>query len=144
MKLPPLRGAVRVDGKLQLLIRVSPVKERVTLLLGQYQGRGLPPTESSVLAPTLGSTVLSCANSVRSGRGAPSNASPVSGRRSSIFDDCPLCGRQPVEPVRVDGQLACAGCTSACTVCGSPAVPGDDACGVCLRHIDPALLVVPA
>lgn len=66
----------------------------------------------------------------------------AAGRRSSIFDPCPMCGMQPVEPVRVDGELACRSCTMACTVCGAPSVPGDDACTECLRLVGGALLVV--
>lgn len=144
IELPPLRGAVpRLEEKQQLLVHISPMKERVTLL-GQYQGRGLPPTESSIPAPKLRSALLSCSNSVRSALVAPVSGASVRVSRTSIFDDCPLCGGQPVEPVRVDGQLACRSCTSACTVCGSPSVPGDDACSECVRHIDPALVVVLA
>jgi len=44
-----------------------------------------------------------------------------------------MCGQQPIEPVRVDGQLACRSCTGACVVCGDACVPGDEACTECAR-----------
>jgi hypothetical protein len=44
-----------------------------------------------------------------------------------------MCGKPPVEPVRVDGQMACRSCTGACLVCGAACVAGDDACTECVR-----------
>lgn len=60
----------------------------------------------------------------------------------SLFNDCPLCGKVPIEPVRVEGQLACRGCTGACVVCGAACIPGDDACSECVRSL--RVQVVPA
>jgi hypothetical protein len=36
----------------------------------------------------------------------------------------------------------CRACTSACTICGSACVPGDDACTECVRHL--GLEAIPA
>jgi len=55
-----------------------------------------------------------------------------------------MCAKAPVEPVRVDGQLACRACTSACVICGSACVPGDDACAECLPHLGLDREVIPA
>lgn len=113
-------------------------------MLGQSQGRGLASTESSVLALKVRSTVLTCTNPVRSA-GGPSTASlpAPDSWKASIFDDCPMCGKQPLEPVRVDGQLACRTCTGACTICGDACVPGDEACSECIR-LTGVFEVVPA
>lgn len=105
------------------------------------QGKGLPLAEASKSALFVRSSAVLCANSVRS-HGLSSVVVVGGSRRSSIFDSCPMCGVQPVEPVRVDGQLACRSCTTACTICGSPSVPGDDACTECMRLLDGALQVV--
>lgn len=51
-----------------------------------------------------------------------------------------MCGKEPVEPVRVDGQMACRSCTGSCLVCGDPCVHGDEACRECLQ----AAWAVPA
>ena len=103
-------------------------------MLGQSQGRGYASTDARVPALNVRSSVLSCINPVRSA-GVARDAEPSEGFswKASIFDDCPMCGQQPVEPVRVEGQLVCRGCTSACTICGSACVPGDDACIECVR-----------
>ncbi|OOK65192.1 hypothetical protein BZL29_7717 [Mycobacterium kansasii] len=78
--------------------------------------------------------MLTCTNT---GLGAPPTA--VTAARgdgqhaSAAFADCPLCGKEPLEPVRVEGQWACRGCTGACLLCGWPCVPGDEACVECVR-----------
>lgn len=105
------------------------------------KGTGLPIAEASESAPIVRSSVVSCANSVRSG-GLPQVVVVAGGRRSSIFDACPMCGVAPVEPVRVNGEWACRACTTACTICGDPSVPGDDACTECLRLLDRTLQLV--
>jgi hypothetical protein len=105
-------------------------------LLGQSQGRGCASTDASVPALIVHSSVLTCTNQVRSGSAAAVAGQSIVGNwKASIFDDCPMCGKPPVEPVRVDGQLACQACTSACIICGSACVPGDDACTECVRHV---------
>jgi hypothetical protein len=112
-------------------------------LLGQSQGRGYASTEARVPALNVHSSLLTCTNQVRSGSAASAVHHPAIGSwKASIFDDCPMCGTAPVEPVRVEGQLACRKCTSACTICGSACVPGDDACTECVRHLN--LEAVPA
>lgn len=114
---------------------LPPLKEEMTLL-SQSQGRGYPPAESSLSALHARSTVLTCTNT---GDGVASAALAAPRRRvahaSAVFADCPLCGKEPLEPVRVEGQWACRGCTSACLVCSWPCVPGDEACGECIRHL---------
>jgi len=105
-------------------------------LLSQSQGRRCASTESRVPARNVRSSVLTCTNTVRSGSGSTSVDQLAFDRWTpSIFDDCPMCGKAPREPVRVDGQLACRACTSACTICGWACVSGDDACSECLRHL---------
>lgn len=64
--------------------------------------------------------------------------------RLSMLMDCPLCGRAPVDPTRVDGELVCRTCAGACTICGSACVPGDRACGECERHLAVSCEAVPA
>lgn len=114
-------------------------------MLGQSQGRGYASTESSVPALNVHSTVLTCTNPVRSGAGQPSisDSAAVSSKRS-LLADCPMCGKQPVEPVRVEGQMACQACTGACIICGSACIPGDEACGECCRIFGIQPWVVPA
>lgn len=105
-------------------------------MLGQSQGRGCASTDASDPTLMVHSSVLTCTNQVRSGSAAAvAGPSAVDNWKASIFDDCPMCAKPPVEPVRVDGQLACRACTSACTICGSACVPGDDACTECVRHV---------
>ena len=114
-------------------------------MLGQSQGRGLPSTEASVQALKVRNTVLNCTNIVRSGGGTAAPALLVPGSwKASIFDDCPMCGKQPLEPVRVDGQLACRACTGACTICGGACIPGDEACSECSSHLEVTFEAVPA
>jgi len=89
--------------------------------------------------------VLNCTNIVRSGGGTAAPALLVPGSwKASIFDDCPMCGKQPLEPVRVDGQLACRACTGACTICGGACIPGDEACSECSSHLEVTFEAVPA
>ena len=112
-------------------------------MLSQSQGRGYASTEARVPALIVHSSVLTCTNQVRSGSvTAVVDRSAVGNWKASIFDDCPMCAKPPVEPVRVEGQLACRACTSACTICGSACVPGDDACTECVRLL--SLEAVPA
>ena len=113
-------------------------------MLGQSQGRGYASTDARVPALDVRSSVLTCTNSVRSaGVTRDADASEGFSWKASIFDDCPMCGQQPVEPVRVEGQLACHSCTSACTICGSACVPGDDACIECVRLASVERVAVP-
>lgn len=112
-------------------------------MLGQSQGRGYASSEARVPALNVQSSILTCTNTVRSGSSAAAGTRSARGSwHASIFDDCPMCGKAPVEPVRVEGLLACRSCTSACTICGSACVPGEDACTECVRHLDP--VAVPA
>ena len=114
-------------------------------MLGQSQGRGYASTEARVPALSVRSSVLTCTNKVRSGSAAAvAGQATVGSWKASIFDDCPMCAKSPVEPVRVDGQLACRACTSACIICGSACVPGDDACTECVRHLGLDREAIPA
>lgn len=102
-------------------------------LLSQSQGRGYPSAESSLSALNARSTVLTCTNT-------PLGAAVTAPRSDAgcppaVFADCPLCGREPLEPVRVEGQWACRSCTGACLLCSGPCVPGDEACDECVRHL---------
>lgn len=67
-----------------------------------------------------------------------------SGAGLAALWECPLCGCPPVEPVRVDGQCVCRSCADTCSVCGRACVPGDDACGECIRQLAAAGEAVPA
>ena len=112
-------------------------------MLGQTQGRGCASTEARLPALSVRSSVLTCTGAVRCeptvGQGA--DRGPDSWR-PSLFDDCPMCAKAPVEPVRVEGVWACRGCTGSCTICGSACFPGDEACAECERHL--CLEAVPA
>lgn len=105
-------------------------------LLSQSQGRGYPSAESSLSALNARSAVLTCTDAPLIAAAAAVTA-PRSraGHPSAVFADCPLCGREPLEPVRVEGQWACRSCTSACLLCSGPCVPGDEACDECVRHL---------
>ena len=111
-------------------------------LLGQSQGKGCALTESGVPALKVHTPVLNCGDT-RAARGqadaarygGPDSWPLAGGRVPSIFDDCPLCGKPPIEPVFCDGQMACRTCTGACTICGAACIPGDDACGECALHL---------
>ncbi|AGB27227.1 hypothetical protein Mycsm_07131 (plasmid) [Mycobacterium sp. JS623] len=115
-------------------------------LLGQSQGRGYASTDARVPALNVRSSHLTCTNPVRAAgiTASADHFASDSWKTASIFDDCPMCGQQPVEPVRVEGQLACRSCTSACTICGSACVPGDDACIECVRLFSVERAAVPA
>lgn len=112
-------------------------------MLGHLQVKGLSTAESSV-----GTRNVRVADHSRSAapRGslvaAESTAESPIGSRPSIFDDCPLCGKQPVEPVRVDSQVTCRTCAGGCAICGAACLPGDDACVECVRGLDFALAAV--
>jgi hypothetical protein len=108
-------------------------------LLSRSQGSGLPTTDASVSTRKACSLLLNCADLSAGAASAAQDkvATPVSW--SSIFDLCPLCGEAPLETVRVDGQMACRSCTSSCTICSSPSVPGEEACTECLNHLSPQL-----
>src|SRR6185437_7311180 len=99
------RGRSRdLDSKCQLLVRGLPNQEEMTLL-GQSQGRGYASTEARVPALNVRSSVLTCTNQVRSGSAAAvAGQATVGSWKASIFDDCPMCAKAPVEPVRVDGS----------------------------------------
>lgn len=56
-------------------------------------------------------------------------------RFASIFNSCPMCDKPPREPVRIEGQFACRGCTGSCSICGSSCIPGDDTCTQCLHTL---------
>lgn len=56
-------------------------------------------------------------------------------------DGCPLCNKTPVEPVRIEGQMACRACTSSCVSCSAPCVPGEELCQECLALMSPPLAV---
>ena len=105
-------------------------------LLSQSQGRGYALTEASLSTRNVRSSTLTCTNTV-SGACRPGTMDRSASSRCtpSIFQTCPMCGNEPVEPVRVEGQLACQSCTSACTICSWPCVPGDEVCSECVRHV---------
>lgn len=48
--------------------------------------------------------------------------------------DCLICGTTPVDPEHVEGHLLCRTCTSRCTQCGTPGLPGDDLCPQCHQN----------
>lgn len=105
-------------------------------MLGQSQGRGYASSESSVPALKFHSSVLTCANAASGGSGSGRlDHLGLGSWVASIFDDCPMCGKPPLEAVRVEGQLACRACTGTCAICGAVCVPGDDACSECVRHL---------
>lgn len=105
-------------------------------LLSQSQGRGYPSAESSLSALNVRSAVLTCTNTGLHVAAAAVTASlGLSQPASAVFADCPLCSKEPIEPVRVEGQWACRSCTSACLLCSGPCVPGDEACDECIRHL---------
>lgn len=120
-------------------------------LLSRSQGRGCASTESSVPALDI-SAVAEEAGEARCGTpaseavsyGQLSSWQSPGSRQLSIFDDCPLCGKHPVEPVFCGGQMACRSCTGTCTICGQTCIPGDDACNQCLQHLHIAHTVVSA
>lgn len=134
-KCPRKGGISEAEEKWHFLVHGLPGRGGVTLL-GPFQGSGLSAPESSVPAPRVRSSALTCVNSPRRGNRPP--ASAVSGTRSwvSIFEDCPMCERPPVEPVRVEGRLICRSCTGTCTICSSACVAGDDACRECIMLLD--------
>lgn len=52
---------------------------------------------------------------------------------------CPLCAHEPVEPVTLHGELACAACLGRCQICTGPTLIGTLICELCaLVHQDPA------
>lgn len=110
-------------------------------LPSRSQGSGYAPPKSRVQprnAPAFARS--SCAgNSV-----AVTDAHRGTGRAVVAVGDCPMCGKAPLEPVRLEGQFVCHGCVSSCIVCGDPCIPGDDACGACIRGLAPVSLAVPA
>lgn len=131
--------------KFQLRVRGLPKSQGEMTLLGQSQGRGYASPDARVPALNVRPSVLTCTNPVR-GAAVPAGVAdqPVDSWKPSIFDDCPMCGKAPVEPVRVEGQLACRSCTSACSICGSACVPGDDVCAECVRHLNLDREAIPA
>lgn len=114
-------------------------------MLGQSQGRGYASTEASVPALKVHSASLNCTNGARSGGRQPGvRVVAPDSSKTSMLADCPMCGKQPVEPVRVEGQMTCQGCTGACIVCGSACVPNDEVCSECCRIFGLHPWVVPA
>ena len=95
---------------------------------GQFQFTAYPLSESRLAARNGNISGFACADAALHG-GVAAVAIPS----PTLFDDCPLCGKAPIEPVRVEGQLVCRGCTGACVVCSAACIPGDDACGECVR-----------
>jgi hypothetical protein len=103
-------------------------------LHGHTQGSGCSTAESTREADS--SAVVeapACALGLHNGVAAGHRRHAV----PSVFDTCPMCGRLPVDPVLIEGQMACWTCTAACTVCGSPSVPGDGACAGCMALLNP-------
>lgn len=87
------------------------------------------------------SSVLSCVNPAADAD-RDSSAAPLSAVSwSAAFDECPLCNKTPVEPVRIEGQMACRACTSSCVSCSAPCVPGEELCQECLALMSPPLAV---
>lgn len=106
-------------------------------MTGQSQGRGLASPESSAPALNIQSPLAACTSSGRRPDWSAPAPDPAPARQhASIFDDCPMCGKLPVEPVHVAGQLACRGCTGVCSICERACIPGDDACDECIRHLE--------
>ena len=101
-------------------------------MLGPSQGRGLPSPDARVPGFQFHHGDAGTAGH-RSRQPVPVVAVSGEGVPAALVDGCPMCGKQPVEPVRIDGQLACQSCTAACSVCGHACVPGDGACRECLR-----------
>jgi hypothetical protein len=134
MAKPP--GGGLPGGKVAASRPGSPLFKEMTLL-SRSQGSGLPTTDASVSTRKACSPLRNCADlSANAVSAAQDNvATPVSW--SLILDLCPLCGEAPLETVRVDGQMACRSCTSSCTICSSPSVPGEEACTECLNHLSP-------
>ena len=104
------------------------------------QGKAYPFTGSSVPALKLHTPVLNCVNTVAHRRGAPaaSHGRQDCQRPAAVWDQCPLCGQPPLEPVRCDGQVVCRGCVATCEICSGACIPGDTVCTDCARHISPA------
>lgn len=115
-------------------------------LHGRSQGRGYALAEASVAALEYQIPVVTSADQP-GGRGVggvtglggtdswqgPPEAAPVAA--ASLFDDCPLCGHTPREPVFLAGQMSCRGCTGSCSICSDVCLPGDEACDECLRML---------
>lgn len=114
-------------------------------MLGHIQGRGLSVAESSVTPQKVPSASLNCADFASDAVPA-TNAAVISlaNRSTSKLDECPMCGKPPVEPVRVEGVFACRGCTGGCMICGAACIHGDEVCGDCTRAFDINPWVVPA
>ncbi|WP_293002579.1 hypothetical protein [Mycobacterium sp.] len=86
--------------------------------------------------------MLSCADAAEQPRPVIGSARLTSVSWPPVAEGCPLCAKTPVEPVRLEGQMACRGCTSSCVSCSAPCVPGDELCQQCLALMSP--LAVPA
>lgn len=109
------------------------------------QGRGLSVTESSATSRKVASASLNCVDSTHGTEHVTADivASPVI-RWSSKLNECPMCGRPPVEPIRVEGVFACRACTGGCNICGSSCIHGDEVCGECVRVFGVGPWAVPA
>lgn len=93
---------------------------------GPSQGRGCAAAEATALTLKVDSSREASVTEIHARR---------SGGTSSIFDDCPLCGQPPIEPVRFEGQMSCRACTGSCSACSSACVPGDELCHECGLHL---------
>lgn len=107
-------------------------------MLGQSQGRGCASSESRFPALNVHTAPLACVAADRRGGGGAAAEPRRASSCTSLFDACPMCAKDPVEPIRIEGQWACRSCTAGCSICGSPCVPGDDACSECVRHLNAA------
>lgn len=88
-----------------------------------------------------GESLMAGARAVASAAGGVGSAGSS---RMSMLMECPMCEQAPVDPTRVDGQLVCRSCAEACVICGSACIPGDQACGECVRHLAVSCEAVPA
>lgn len=104
---------------------------------GQSQGRGYAATDAS--DPALNFQPIGKALAAPTHHRIPRDSG--AGRRPAVMviHTCPCCNREPQEAVRLDGQLACRGCTGACGLCGEVCLPGDETCHECARHLQPAV-----
>lgn len=101
------------------------------------QGRGYASTGASVAPRKVHSGLLSCSDAASRADLGPAGARLTAVSWAAALEGCPLCAKTPVEPVRLDGQMACRACTSSCVSCSAPCVPGDEMCQQCLALMSP-------
>lgn len=106
-------------------------------LPSRSQGRRLAKDAARVPAPKIQKQTLTCLNSHRAGDSTVTNrpGGPRCWDSSTVANECPVCAKQPTEPVTVDGQFACLSCTEPCAVCGHAVLPGDITCTSCVREL---------